>query len=213
MPFISWLIEAIKRNGPSSVFFGGIFEEIIIPIPSPIISMAGGAFLIKARSLPPALIEIFTKVSLPFSLGATLGSSLAYFIAFFGGKFLIDKLHKYLGFSWRTVEKTRKRFIKGSGDEIAIVLLRGVPVVPVSLISAVCGAVRYNWKSFYFFTFIGLLMRSFILGILGWQTGVLYKSLAEDIDKLENLVMIITLLLIGGVLAFFYYKREKFLRD
>lgn len=213
MNFITWLIEAIKSNGPSSVFIGGVFEEIVIPIPSPIISMAGGAFLINTDKLLEALIQIFTKVSLPFALGATLGSTLAYLMAFFGGKFLIEKLHKYLGFNWRTVEKTRKKFIKGSGDEIAIVLLRGIPVVPVSLISAVCGAIRYDWKAFYFFTFLGLIMRSFILGILGWQAGVLYKNLAEDIDKLENIVMVVTLLLISAILGFLYYKREKFLKD
>lgn len=213
MNFITWLIEAIKSNGPSSVFIGGIVEEIVIPIPSPIISMAGGAFLITTDRLLEALIQIFTKVSLPFALGATLGSTLAYLMAFFGGKFLIEKLHKYLGFNWRTVEKTRKKFIKGSGDEIAIVLLRGIPVVPVSLISAVCGTIRYDWKAFYLFTFLGLIMRSFILGILGWQAGVLYKNLAEDIDRLENIVMIVTLLLIGAILGFLYYKREKFLKD
>lgn len=213
MNLITWLIEAIKNNGPSSVFLGGIFEEIIIPIPSPIIAMAGGAFLITTDNLLEALIQIFMKVSLPFALGATLGSTLAYLMAFFGGKFLIDKLHKYLGFSWRTVEKTRKKFIKGSGDEIAIVLLRGIPVVPVSLISAVCGAIRYDWKAFYLFTFLGLIIRSFILGILGWQAGVLFKNLAEDIDKLESIIMIITLLLVGAILGFLYYKREKFLKD
>ena len=109
MKIISWLIEAIKNNGPSSIFLGGIVEEIIIPIPSPIIAMAGGAFLIKSRNFWQAIIEIFTKVSLPFSIGATIGSSLAYLIAFFGGKYLIDKLQKYLGFSWKTVEKTRKK--------------------------------------------------------------------------------------------------------
>lgn len=206
---MSWLIEAIRSNGGLSIFIGGIIEEIFVPIPSPLVAMAGGAFLIvKGEAVFPSLLR---KVVLPFSLGATLGSYFVYLIAFWGGRFLIEKMKKYLGFNWQMIEKTRDRFIKGYRDEIAIFLLRAIPVVPVSLISGVCGAVRINWKEFAIFTFLGLLVRSFILGFLGWQTGAAFETLVEGIDKIENLILILVFLFLLSLLGFGYYKREKFL--
>jgi membrane protein DedA with SNARE-associated domain len=207
---MKWLIEAIRENGSLSVFIGGIIEEIVVPIPSPLVSMAGGAFLVEKGEV--AIISLIKKVVLPFSLGATLGSSFVYLLAFFGGRFLIDRVQRYLGFDWQMVEKTRKRFIKGYRDELAIFLLRAVPVVPVSLISGVCGAVRLDWKEFSLFTFFGLLVRSFILGFLGWQLGIAYEPVAHGIDKVENLIFLLIVLSGLGILGFLYYKREKFFK-
>lgn len=205
---MNWLIEAIRTNGSLSIFLGGIIEEIIVPIPSPLVSMAGGAFLIGKEG--SVIFSLLKKVVLPFSLGATLGSSFVYLLAFFGGRFLIEKMEKYLGFNWQMVEKTRKKFIKGYKDEAAIFFLRAIPVVPVSLISGVCGVVRIDWKEFYLFTFLGLMVRSFILGFLGWQAGAAYETLVEGIDKIESLIYLLVFLVFLGVLGFGYYKREKF---
>ncbi|MBN1262994.1 MAG: VTT domain-containing protein [Candidatus Pacebacteria bacterium] len=209
---MNWFIELIKQNGRTSVFLGGLLEEIIIPIPSPLVSITAGAFLIREKAFWPALGEIFFKVSLPFALGATIGCSLAYFLAFFGGKLMIKKTEKYLGFSWKIVEKTREKFIKGTGDELAIVLLRAAPVVPVSLISVVCGAVRYDPKSFYLSSFLGLILRSFFLGIIGWQTGSAYQSWIEGLDKAETIISVAIVLILAGALGFFYLKRDKFFK-
>ncbi len=207
---MKWLIEAIRHNGSLSIFLGGIIEEIIVPIPSPLVSMAGGAFLIvQGENIFFALLR---RVALPFSLGATIGSSLVYLVAYFGGEFLVNKMKKYLGFSWKTVEKVRDKFIKGSGDEIAITLLRVIPIVPVSLISAVCGAVQIGWKTFYFYTFLGLIGRSLILGFLGWQAGATFEALAAGIDKIESLVFVLLFILMAGLLGLGYLKRDKFFK-
>ena len=208
---MNWLVDFIRHNGSLSIFLGGIFEEIIIPIPSPLVSIAGGAFLVTKGE--PIFLAILRKVALPFSLGATIGSSLVYFIAFFGGQFLIEKMKKYLGFDWKMVEKVRDRFIKGSRDEIAIFLLRAIPIIPVSLISGVCGAVRINWKEFYLFTFLGLMVRSFILGFLGWQAETTYENLIEGIDKIESFVFILLFLSLTALLGFGYYKRDKLFKS
>jgi len=208
---MNWLVEAIKNNGSLSIFLGGIIEEIIIPIPSPLISMAGGAFLIPKHG--SVIFSLLQKVVLPFSLGATLGSSLVYLIAYFGGRFLIEKMEKYLGFSWQMLEKTRNKFIKGSRDEWAIFLLRAIPVIPVSLISGVCGAVRINWKEFYLFTFLGLMVRSFILGFLGWKAGSAFQQLAGGFDKIEGIVSLIMLIFFFAIFGFLYHKREKFFKQ
>jgi len=209
---MNWLIERIQTNGVLSIFIGGIIEEIFVPIPSPLVSMAGGAFLLN-QSEGSILFALLKKVVLPFSLGATLGSYFVYLLAFFGGRFLIEKMEKYLGFNWQMVEKTKNKFIKGYQDELAIFMLRAIPVFPVSLVSGVCGIVRINWKEFTLFTFLGLMVRSLILGFLGWQAGEAYETMVHGIDRIENLVFILLTIFGFAFLGFLYYKREKFFQN
>lgn len=209
---LNWFTDLVGHNGSLSVFIGGLLEEIIIPIPSPLVSITAGALLIKEASFLPALGQIVSCISLPFSVGALIGTNLAYFLAFFGGKLMIEKTEKFLGFSWKVVEKTQQKYFKGSGDELAIVILRAIPVVPVSLVSIICGGLRYNLKSFYFASFIGLLIRSTILGIIGWQTGHTYENWIHGLDKIETVVSLIILILLAAVLFIMYRQREKFFK-
>ena len=203
---MNWIIERIQSNGEWSMFVGGLVEEVFVPLPSPLVSMAGGAFLVEGDSV---ILSLLRKVVFPFAVGATLGSYFVYLIAFWGGRFLIEKMKGYLGFGWTVVEKTRNKFIRGPGDELAIFLLRAIPVCPVSVVSGVCGAVRINWKEFTLFTFLGLVVRSFILGFLGWQAGETYQSLAEGLDRIEDLVFVLIFLVLFGGLCWGYYKRTK----
>ena len=47
MGLIDKIFAAIKTHGMISVFLGGIIEEIIVPIPSPLICMGAGYLLIE----------------------------------------------------------------------------------------------------------------------------------------------------------------------
>lgn len=193
---------------------GGVIEEIIVPIPSPLISMGAGYLLIEPN-LPftEALSKMLVLVSLPFAVGATLGSLLAYGLAFIGGKPLIERLGKFFDLSWSQIEKIEKRFTRGKKDEFLIVISRAIPVIPISLISATCGFLRIPWQKFLLFTFIGIIIRSFILAFLGWQVGELYHNLASGLDMAENIVTMILLGLVGVFLGFLYLKREKILNS
>lgn len=200
----------ISTHGPLAMFIGGIVEQIIVPIPSPIITMSGGAFLIH-RSLPffESLWQIFTRVSLPYSVGALIGTSLVFFVAYFGGRPLIDKFGKYIGISWKLIEKVKSDFQKTIADELFIFIAVSIPVVPVSLISAFCGAFRIKAQKFYPMMFFALLLRATILGFIGLQMGETFTSLANGLDKIESFLTIIGAFLI---LAFLYLKREKWLK-
>ncbi|MFC1789925.1 DedA family protein [Patescibacteria group bacterium] len=209
---MNWFLKLIAQNGYTSIFLGGLLEEIIVPIPSPLVGITGGALLIKEKALGAALWAILTHVSLPFALGATIGITLAYFLAFWGGKLVVDKFKKFLGFSWNDVTKLQAKYFKGKHDELTIVILRAIPVIPVSLVSVVCGGLRYDLKTFYLASFVGLLVRSFILGVIGWRVGSAYESWIHGLDKAETFVSIGLVLILGLGLAFLYKNREKFLK-
>lgn len=209
---IDKILLSIKTHGTLSVFLGGVIEEIIVPIPSPLISMGAGYLLIEPNlPLAKALVKILFIVSFPFAVGATLGSLLVYGVAFIGGKPLVTRWGKLLDLSWSQIEKAGKKFTKGKKDELLIVISRAIPVIPISLISATCGFLRIPMPEFILFTFLGIVVRSFILAFLGWQVGELYHHLASGIDMAENIVTFLLLALAGGLLGFLYLKREKIL--
>lgn len=210
MQILDKILELIQKNGNAAMFLGGLIEQIIVPIPSPIITMAGGAFLISQNlDFFETMWELFTKVSIPYTLGATIGTSLVYLIAYYGGKPLIDQFGKYIGLSWNLIEKVRQDFQKTIADELFILISCIIPVVPVSLVSGFCGGFKIPPKKFYPMVFIALLIRSFILGFIGFKMGETFTSLAHGLDKIES---VLTYLGAGLLLGFLYYKRENWIK-
>jgi len=207
---LSTILDMIQQNGDLSMFLGGFIEQIIVPIPSPIITMAGGAFLIQI-DLPifETIWQIFIKVSLPYTIGATIGTSLVYLIAFYGGKPLIDTFGKYIGISWKLIEKVKQDFQKTIADELFILIACIIPVVPVSLVSAFCGGFKIKPTKFYPMVFLALLIRATILGFVGFQMGETFTSLAHGLDKIES---VLTIIGAGLILGFLYLKREKWIK-
>jgi len=204
------ILDMVKTHGSLSMFIGGIVEQIIVPIPSPIITMSGGAFLVT-RNIPifQAIWEIIVNVSLPYSIGAVIGTSLVFLIAYFGGRPLIDQFGKYIGIKWSLIEKIKQDFQKTISDELFILIAVTIPVVPVSLISAFCGGFRIKPAKFYPLMFLSLVIRSIILGFIGFQMGEAFTGLAHGLDKIESVMTIVGALLILGYL---YLKREKWLK-
>lgn len=204
------ILSLINSHGSLAMFLGGLIEQIIVPIPSPIITMAGGAFLIP-KNLPifETIFTIFTNVSFPYTLGALIGTSLVYFAAYFGGKPLIDRFGKYISISWKLIESVRKDFQKTIADEVFVLVACSIPIVPVSLITGFCGGFEVPPKKFYPMLFLALLIRATILGFIGFQMGETFTSLAHGLDKIESLLTVIGTFLILG---FLYLKREKWLK-
>lgn len=200
----------VSTGGSFGVFMAAVLEEVIFFIPSPIVPMAGGFFLLSAvDSFGSAIGQTFLKVAIPVSLGLTLGSLFPYCICYFGGQPAIERWGRFIGLSWGAVKKTEEKFIRGYRDELILVGLRLVPVVPSSAISSFCGFIRYPIYNFIMVTFVGSLIRGFLLGLLGWYVGSAYVKYAQTIAQVEKYVLVIVgvacLLLVG----WFVHKRRK----
>ena len=212
--FTNEIFNYIRLHGVISVILGGLIEQIIVPIPSPIIPMAAGFLLIEPGVLSLGVLwDIFIKAALPFAIGSTIGSTIVYLVAWFGGKWAIDKFHKWLGIDWGDIEGLQKKYFNGkSTDEFLIFAFRAIPMIPSVLISAACGVIRTKPLSFYLFTFLGLLVRGIILGFLGWKSGDALFEIAGGLDKGEMILSIIILLLIIVFFGVMFFTRKKWLK-
>ncbi len=205
------ILEMVHVNGTLAMLAGGFIEQIIVPIPSPIITMAGGAFLVEhGQPIFETIWNIFKNVTLPYTIGATLGTSLVYLAAYFGGKPILDNFGKYIGLSWKLIEKVRTDFQKSTKDEIFILVACSIPVVPVSLVTGFCGGFKIPPVKFYSMLFLALLFRATLLGFIGFNMGEAFTELAHGLDKIESLITVIGAVLILG---FLYLKREKWIKS
>jgi len=204
----SYIQPIVTEYGAIGVFLATLLEEIIAPIPSPLVPLMAGFFLLPAgESFLTIVRQVLFIIAFPVALGMTLGSLTVYGIGYWGGKPVIEKSKKWLGLSWGDVEKTRQKLIRGRADEITLFVLRVLPVVPGVAISGLCGMVRYHLKTFVIITFLGTFVRAAVLGIVGWYAGAMYVVYAGAISKIENYIFAILILL-----ALFFVGRFIFLK-
>ena len=131
---LDWIMESIRAHGAWSVFVGVIIESVIVPIPSPLIIMGAGFVLISPdHTFVQAFLPIILQIVLPGAIASTLGAYIGYAIGYFGGKPMVDRWEKFLGFSWRDVEALERRFQSGQINSL-IFFLRAVPIFPLSVI-------------------------------------------------------------------------------
>ncbi|MBI4174339.1 MAG: VTT domain-containing protein [Candidatus Aenigmarchaeota archaeon] len=201
------MLALIQAYGPYSVFFAVILEEILIPIPSPLVIM-GAAFIL----IPPdisfwdGVSRIFFIIVIPASIASTIGSFFTYGIGYYGGRRLIVRFQRFLGVSWLDVQKKEKQFEKGKKVWTTIAILRAIPFFPIAIVSLTAGVLRLSWKKYAAATFIGSIPRTFILAIIGWQLGSTYVTFAGKLSELENIITVAVVIAIAFVLYKYHHK-------
>lgn len=194
--------------GPLGIFIASIVEEIIAPIPSTLVIMSTSFLMFKGTVISAdSVFKLFTNIVLPASAGVTLGSLLIYSIGYFLGKPFLERWGKFLGVSWEDIEKAQDKFKSSSSDDLLLFILRAIPIVPSVAISVFCGFIRFNIKNYIIITFLGTLVRSFILGFIGWQFGSMYQTAAAEISYLEEIGLAVIIIVVAVYLI--YQKKFK----
>lgn len=193
------------------VFIGTVIEEIIAPIPTPVVLGTAGYL---AHQAGQGWFFLFWLATVS-SVGKTLVSVVFYFLGDKAEDFFVHRCGKFFGISPTDIQKAERWMNKGWWDEVVLVGLRIVPIVPTFAVSIVCGVLRVKMRTFIWTTFIGTLVRSFIIlgvGALGTQYAVdAWKTTGSDLfqDPLTVASGIIGLILGAGIAL---YLRKKMLR-
>jgi membrane protein DedA with SNARE-associated domain len=199
----------MRAHGQLAVFIGVMIEQIIVPIPSPLIIMGAGAILILPDlSIPNAFLQILWVIVLPGSIASTMGSYIGYIISFYGGKALVVRLQRFLDVDWDQIERLERRF-QGKKEALSIFLSRAIPVFPISLVSIFAGLLRIPIKPFTIYTFLGSIFRCFFLGVFGWWIGATYEKAATRLDSVETIVSILMLVGMGVAFGYLYQKFRR----
>lgn len=202
---IAWL-ETTAMTVPLSMFvlIGGIVEEILAPIPSPLVATLAGS-IAKAQGMGiPGLLWICALAT----LSKTIGASLFYFLGDKIEDLIIPRFGKYIGVTHDDLESFGERF-KGTWKDIGVLLLlRSIPMMPSTPISAVCGVLKISKRTFFLGTYIGFYIREMTFIVLGYTGLAALDSLMSGIDTAETFFKI---LIVGGAflfLAWLWWKRK-----
>ena len=205
---VVWVLSFIHAYGAFSVFIVVILEELLLPVPSPLVIMGASFILIPSDiAFWDAASRIFFTIVIPASIASTIGSFFAYGIGYFGGRKLVMKFHKFLRISWATVEAQEKKLEKGNKVWVTIAILRAIPFFPIAIVSLSAGVLRLSWKKYAVATFIGSIPRTFILGLVGWELGSAYVIIAGKLNMLEQIV---TVIVVVAIIYALYRYRHKY---
>ncbi|NPD92779.1 DedA family protein [Xylanibacter muris] len=207
MNFITQLLEHLNYG---TILFLMLLESTVIPVPSEFV-VTPAAYHAAAGHLNIWLVILFATI------GADIGATINYVVAYFFGRPLI---YKFANSRWgkmcllnqKKVEKSEVFFNKHGVT--ATLTGRLVPVIR-HLISIPAGLAKMNYWKFLIYTTIGAGCWHSVLAGLGWYLHTivpqeqLNEKITEYADYLKIFILGILLIGVGCFIVKSLMKRKK----
>lgn len=181
------VVHVIGFSGYLGIFFLMILESCGIPMPSEVIMPFSGFLVADGRML-------FWLVVLAGTLGNVVGSLLAYWIGYKGGRPLIEKYGKYILISKHDLDLADRWFKKYGSSTVFFGRL--LPVVR-TYISFPAGISKMNLKTFTFYTFLGALPWTALFAWLGIKMGSNWELIRQKLHNFDLVMAVILFILIA----------------
>jgi membrane protein DedA with SNARE-associated domain len=192
------IIDLIQATGYVGIFLAMLVEGIFTPIPSELIMPFAG-YVSSTGELN------FFLVILVGSLGAVIGSTVAYKLALWLGRPLVDRFGIFFGLDEEKMASA-ERWFKRWGVW-GIFIGHSLPGIR-SVISFPAGLSKMDLKKFVTFTFAGAMVWNTVLVSAGYTLGENWIEFWKKTDSLHLDIVILAGLGVGLVL-YFLYKRRK----
>lgn len=210
MKFLDYMIELLENLAPNIplelfVLIGTFVEEVMAPIPSPMVMALAGT-IAEAKNMA---LWYLLPLSFLGAIGKTLGAWVLYILADKLEDLVIGKLGKYLGVSHREIEGIGKKFNGGWKDNVVLFIIRMLPIVPSAPVSLACGVIKINIKTYLSSTFAGTFFRNLMYLYLGYAGLESYKNISKGFESIESIGQVILVTVVSAIVAWSYYKRKK----
>ncbi len=206
--FIHSLQQWIAAAGGLGVFAASIVEELISLIPSSLVQMGAGIFIMNGDPVNIfSILKLIFQISIPAALGVTIGSLPYVWLARKFGIKMVDRWGKWVGVSVSDIKELEEKLAKTSWDDVAFVAMRAFPVIPSVALAIYGGMVEMSWWRYIILSFIGVFIRATGLGIVGWLFGNTIDTVSSDIGRLENIGLVVIGLFL--ITFFWWLKRRK----
>ena len=186
--FSETVIHLIESLGYWGIFLGMTIESTCIPLPSEIIMTFAGYVVYEGKMA-------FWGVVLVGTLGNLVGSLIAYYIGWWGGRPLLEKYGKYILITPNKLNLADEWFER-YGHE-AVLISRLLPGLR-TFISLPAGITHMNLKKFILYTVVGSLPWCFVLTYIGVLMGPNWTTIESYFRYLDILVGI-------GIVVFLVY--------
>lgn len=200
MNFITSLLSNLNYG---TILFLMLLESTVVPVPSEFV-VTPAAYHAAGGNLDVFLVVLFATI------GADLGASINYVVAYYVGRpviyrFANSKWGKMCLLNQEKVEKSEKYF-----DDHGIVATLTGRLIPGirHLISIPAGLAKMNYWKFLLYTTIGAGVWHTILASLGWYLHAIVPEDQLD-DKITEYAEYIKLFIIAAVLIGLAYFAIK----
>jgi membrane protein DedA with SNARE-associated domain len=185
-------------------FVGAFVEEVIAPIPSPLVLTLAGTV---AASQDKSLLFL-GWIAVIGAVGKTLGGYLLYVVTDRAEDLIFSRFGKYLGITHKEIEKMGSYFNNGNRDALMLFLARSIPIVPSAPISILCGFIKFNLRSFILWTFIGSIFRNAIFLYFGYFGLASTDAIVHGFDKMESIIQLFIAATLLILIVWMYKKRS-----
>ena len=194
----SWIVAVISATGYLGIVFLMAVESAGIPLPSEIIMPFAGYLVSLGKA---SLLGVATAGA----IGCNIGSTVAYYVAAWGGRPVLERYGKYVLITHKELERT-DRFFSRYGSA-TVFFGRLLPVVR-TFIAFPAGLARMPMLKFQIYTFLGSWPWCFALAYVGyllgarWDSDPTMRKLFHDFDAVIALVAL-------AAVAWFVWSRWR----
>ena len=198
---VSWIVAVISAGGYFGVMLLMAIESACTPLPSEVIMPFAG-YLVSVGQF--SLLGAATAGA----IGCNVGSTVAYYVADWGGRAAVERWGRYVLFGPEELERTEKFFARYGSATVFVARL--LPVVR-AYIAFPAGLARMPMLKFQLYTFAGSWPWCFGLAYIGlklgerWDSDPTFRRLYHEFDA-----VIVAVLLAG--FAWFVWTHARALR-
>lgn len=190
-----FIIDLIEGTGYLGVFLAMLIEGVFTPLPSELIMPFAG-YVASTGELN------YFLVILVGSLGAVIGSFIAFLLAWYIGRPMIDRWGKFIGLDQGKLDVAERWFKKWG--VWGILIGHSLPGLR-SVISFPAGLAKMDKGKFVIFTFCGALIWNTVLVTAGYYLGENWMQFWEGTDGLDYIVLGIAA---AVIVAYYLYVRR-----
>ena len=200
------LLHRMSTSVPLPIFItvGAALEEIIAPIPSPLVMTLAGS--LSASAAQP--LSYLFYLAIIGSLAKTAASYVVYVISDKAEDVVLTKFGRFLGVSHKEVEKFGAQLSGGWTDNLVMLALRAIPIIPTAPVSIIAGLLKLDVTTFLWTTANGYAFRNYFYLYLGATSIGALESLNAGLDSFEKVAYLILFVILTVLTLFFYKKRQ-----
>ncbi len=198
-------LEQLAEEVPVELFafLGSFIEELIAPIPSPVVMTLAGT-MVNSNGSPFWYLFIVAVIA---AVGKTIAAIILYVIADKSEDIILSKAGRYIGLTHRQVEHIGDRFQGTPRDYVTLLIIRSTPIIPSAPISLICGLVALPKKLFIISTFFGTIVRDFVYLYIGFTGLGAAEEITHGIEGASSIITIILGLVGAGIFAWILYRK------
>ncbi|HXV26556.1 MAG TPA: VTT domain-containing protein [Candidatus Paceibacterota bacterium] len=189
-------------------FIASLVEEIVSPIPSPLVMTTVGSALATRHD---TAWYIFVGTVFAATCGKVLGYWGIYILSDKLEDLFLNRFGRKIGVSHAQIEAVGKMFSRTWRDDAFVFIVRFLPVLPSAPITVTAGLIKLPLKNFLLFSFLGTMCRNIMYLGIGYFGVGFFRGFAAGVERSESLLQFAFLLFLGAIVLWAYRQRHKHL--